>query len=494
MSAKIIRAAAALGLTLLPLLVTEVRAQLPVSDGQGGMTCQYHLAAVRAQWERRGADWTDAAGVPFGDEPYARVRVLPSRNRQRIEWDVTELARQWAAGTKPTGALMLRNLGGGTVVFGSRENADPEMRPVLAVEGMDGNKTRWQPLADTAINCTTVKSLGAAEKMTVSSVEPVVFLFPFDARGGKAVRSARLILTSDKQRGKGSEIGVFRLTPPWIRTTEVEYGLAASYPGDRNIESHPAVFFAESFEHPEWSRRWSTFGKYSQVKLVANDRSHGFKPLQGKALEVGLVPSQNLGLDLRYDFAKLHETEPEEAYFRYYLRFGSNWNPTRDGGKLPGFAGTYNRGGWGRRIADGRNGWSTRGAFLPIPPGLTEMENAAGIGSYVYQVNGPRGGGEVWGWGRGPTGRLNKNRWYCIEQYVRMNDPSVANGVLRAWIDGQMVFERTDLHFRDVPELRIENVWFNVYHGGVEKPPQAMNLYIDNIVIARDYIGPMSSR
>lgn len=28
---------------------------------------------------------------------------------------------------------------------------------------------------------------------------------------------------------------------------------------------------------------------------------------------------------------------------RYYLRFGDNWKPVVDGGKLPGFAGTYNK-------------------------------------------------------------------------------------------------------------------------------------------------------
>ena len=75
-----------------------------------------------------------------------------------------------------------------------------------------------------------------------------------------------------------------------------------------------------------------------------------------------------------------------------------------------------------------------------------------------------------------------------------MNELGKSNGVLRAWIDGQLVFERTDLRFRDIPELKIENVWFNVYHGGVAKPPHEMTLYIDNVVIAREYIGPFPDR
>jgi hypothetical protein len=36
----------------------------------------------------------------------------------------------------------------------------------------------------------------------------------------------------------------------------------------------------------------------------------------------------------------------------------------------------------------------------------------------------------------------------------------------------------------------VESVWLNVYHGGVEKADRDLTLYIDNLVIARRYIGP----
>ena len=86
---------------------------------------------------------------------------------------------------------------------------------------------------------------------------------------------------------------------------------------------------------------------------------------------------------------------------------------------------------------------------------------------------------------------LENNRWYCIEQYVKMNTPRQKNGVVRAWIDGRRVFEKTDVRFRHVPDIRIEKVWLNVYHGGVLPAPRDMSLYIDNLVIARQYIGPL---
>ena len=39
--------------------------------------------------------------------------------------------------------------------------------------------------------------------------------------------------------------------------------------------------------------------------------------------------------------------------------------------------------------------------------------------------------------------------------------------------------------------LKIEQLWMNVYHGGKAPSPYDQHLFIDNVVIAREYIGPM---
>ena len=63
---------------------------------------------------------------------------------------------------------------------------------------------------------------------------------------------------------------------------------------------------------------------------------------------------------------------------------------------------------------------------------------------------------------------------------------------MKAWLDGVLIFDRKGLRYRDISDLRIETLWMNVYHGGIEKAPRDISLYIDNVVIARDYIGPAS--
>ena len=85
---------------------------------------------------------------------------------------------------------------------------------------------------------------------------------------------------------------------------------------------------------------------------------------------------------------------------------------------------------------------------------------------------------------------LAKNRWYSIEQYVRLNTPGKNDGLLRTWVDGKLAFERTDLRYRDVPDLKSETLWMNVYHGGTTPTDTDLALYIDNVVIAKEYIGP----
>jgi len=221
--------------------------------------------------------------------------------------------------------------------------------------------------------------------------------------------------------------------------------------------------------------------------LTAADPERRFQPLDGKALRIRVDRDGHYGLSLQYRFKKRLGWEPEEIYFRYYLRFADDWNPKR-GGKLPGLAGTYGRAGWGGRAVNGRNGWSARGLFKGQTNGKTP------IGYYCYHADMKGRYGANWVWDRDGLGFLENNRWYCIEQYVRLNTPGQRDGILRGWVDGKPAFEKTDARLRDVPTLKIETVWINLYHGGAWTAETEDHLYIDNVVISREYVGPMTER
>ncbi len=243
------------------------------------------------------------------------------------------------------------------------------------------------------------------------------------------------------------------------------------------------VIFACDFESPEWYREWGLDKPESGTDTVVADPSLKFEPFQGRALRVKVPKDGNLGSNLRFAFAKRTGSEPEEIRFRYYMRLADDWDPEVQGGKLPGASGTYNRAGWGGRPVNGRDGWSARGLFERFRNGETP------IGFYCYHVDMKGKYGSGWVWDRDRLGYLKNNRWYAVEQHIKLNTPGKNDGEMRGWIDGKPAFEKTDVRMRDVSELKIEMVWFNVYQGGTKPAPSDDHLYIDNVVIARDYIG-----
>jgi polysaccharide lyase-like protein len=288
---------------------------------------------------------------------------------------------------------------------------------------------------------------------------------------------------------------VFRIDSPIpdLGSSAPRLGLAARYPRDRGIARDPDVLMSTGFDAPSWQKLWSYVSPRGSSERIERAPQLGFVPLDGAALQVRIPRGQNIALDMGYRFAEKHGSEPEEIYFRYYLRFANDWRPAVDGGKLPGISATYAQTGWGGRKADGTTGWSLRGQFFAMPEMGNPFHAATPIGTYAYHADMAESFGDAWPWTANGRGLLERDRWYCIEQYVKVNTPGSKDGILRAWIDGDLVFEKSDLHLRDVATIRIEQIWMNVYYGGVNPSPSDLHLFIDNVVVARKYIGPRTT-
>lgn len=247
-------------------------------------------------------------------------------------------------------------------------------------------------------------------------------------------------------------------------------------------QTNPDILFSTGFEDESW-RTHLKGGERKTVRVIDSDPEHKFQPHSGKALSITTPKGSHYGASIEFPFKDTKGGEPSEIYFRYYLRLGDDWDPT-GGGKLPGIGGTYGRAGWGGRPSDGSNGWSARGLFLARKDGRTP------IGFYCYHADMKGKYGAHWTWDRDDLGLLENNRWYCIEQYARLNTPDKDDGILRGWVDGKLAFEKTDVRMRSTTELKIQNIWINLYHGGGNPASSEDHLYIDDIVISRRPIGP----
>ncbi len=470
---------------------------LLMGDGEAGPSCRYLSGMGEVRWLVPGGDWLDADGKIQGDKPFSTMHIQRGQGRPFVEMDLDALVRRWQQQPELPRVLLLRSLGsagkGDIVDFHSRESADPLARPALKLELVDGSRLRLAPAADTYADCSSLSSLGQRPELKVGGGRNLLMRFEIPPQ--LKIKHAWLILTSDRQYGASSvEVGSFALYPSYSRPAQMQRGLAASFAQDRGIAAHPDVLFSADFESSGWLLGFGELNLRGDAAPIDGRAEGDFEPLQGRALKVRIAKGKQVGMDLHYKFAAHGQAEPEEVFFRYYLRLGRDWQPILDGGKLPGIAGTYGRAGWGRRRSDGSNGWSLRGGFARRPDADASVAGMDSLHSYVYHADMKDETGELWDWSLGPTGLVRNERWYCIEQYVQLNQPGRSDGVARAWIDGQLVMERRGIRLRNGKDLAIEEVWFDVYHGGVSPAAHDMSLYIDNVVIAKRYIGPMAGR
>lgn len=367
----------------------------------------------------------------------------------------------------------------------------PDFKAIDWSKGPYFIKTETDPTGGTAYSLTGTSQIlsvpyalhaQTAETFTGSIIEtdPV-----FESSVAGAINQNDITNWNNKQdkllAGKGIVITGNKISiNPVVFEVDSLGGIAQYYRNDENIETDPNVLLFTNFEKSSWTSDWNTSGTHP---LVTSNEKEKFVPLDGRALEVTVPEGKNSGISIQYKFKEKTGSEPEEIYFRYYLRIGDGWSPSFSG-KFPGIAGTYNKGGWGGRPSDGYNGWSARGLYEKTTNGKTP------IGNYVYHADMKGQWGNYFIWNIDNRGYLEKNRWYCIEMYVKMNTPEQNDGILRGWVDGEPAYEKTNLMYRKTSDLKIETIWLNVYHGGLDVAPSDQVLFIDNIVVAREYIGP----
>lgn len=232
--------------------------------------------------------------------------------------------------------------------------------------------------------------------------------------------------------------------------------------------------FSESFNSSSWS---------SHLRVSHGDRISRVSGYRGTGLRHRFVTSTNHG-GIWTKFLP----DPTALYYRYYVKFGSNWDPNTSG-KLPGVAGLYGssaaKGGkyGGSRAWSARMFWSSR-----------STANDTRIGYYVYHIDQQRQGTASANYGDGDlwNASLKRNRWYCIEGQVKMNTLGKADGMLRGWVDGRPVFSRTNYRFRSRSSVAIDRLWGDLYFGGKPRPDHTMDVYIDEVSVRTGRVGCLS--
>jgi len=295
-------------------------------------------------------------------------------------------------------------------------------------------------------------------------------------------------------------------------------GIAARYSGDRGIAKDPAVIFADDFEswtengtQPPPGAGWSVRkNNVSRTRVVPGNVATGGTPgpgagvlkiacwTQGSGSQAGGL-SRKLG---NYNHANERLGDGyDEIYVRYYLKFDENYRGVQNHGANLG----------GRDVTRPDAAWvgmaavrdvSSRGYFYSgLQPygklGSREVE----MGFYSYHLDKKDQWGENY-----PIQKhvpIQVGQWHCVERHLKLNslgpgtDPANADGMEELWVDGELTIRKSDVRFRRVPQLRISFFSLENYYHGLPKEFDAahpIKVYFDNLVMARQYIGPMQSQ
>jgi hypothetical protein len=81
-----------------------------------------------------------------------------------------------------------------------------------------------------------------------------------------------------------------------------------------------------------------------------------------------------------------------------------------------------------------------------------------------------------------------RDRWYCLEHMIQVNDPGEANGELAAWIDGKLYIHYTGFRWRTTPDVKLKRFGIGVY---VHRATRGNTVWYDDVALSTGYIGPL---
>ncbi|MEM7457766.1 MAG: polysaccharide lyase, partial [Planctomycetota bacterium] len=229
-----------------------------------------------------------------------------------------------------------------------------------------------------------------------------------------------------------------------------------------NFEDDPTGTYSAANLNADWNSPPFSNGVDEGRVTVVNEE-------HGKCIRV-LYPSglygsgdDDTGAQWKLEFGQGYEAVELE----YRVKFGTGFDFVR-GGKLPGLIG--GAGNVGGNVPNGTDGFSARMMWRTDgSSGSSLPPEKANIVQYVYHPDQPGTFGEDFRWDDGQTGdwmEFESDRWYHLRHRVVMNTPGQSDGVIMAWLDGELVLVVDNIRFRDVSTLQIDQFYFSTFFGG----------------------------
>ena len=266
-------------------------------------------------------------------------------------------------------------------------------------------------------------------------------------------------------------------------------GLAAKFPADTGLKAHPDVIFADDFEGGELGAGWDETGNKDAAVLR-------FEPTE-EVLGLGkrcLRVEAHLGRDTGGGLTKWFEPvdtvfirfhtrfDPDCDYVHHFVTLRAN-RGLQGGDRWSGFGGAGLKPEGGERFSTAIEPWGNWGRWTP--PGRWNFY------SYWHEMDASPDG-KYWGnsFGVPSAPVIPRGRWICVEFMLRHNTPGHPDGEQAFWIDGVPQGHWKGINWRKSPTLKANALTLESYITDRWTKHPVNVVSFDNVVIARQYIGP----
>ncbi len=270
-------------------------------------------------------------------------------------------------------------------------------------------------------------------------------------------------------------------------------GLAATLGNEQKLAAHPAVIFADDFEVGDLGSKWDETSNPNGDSLSFVDESKLSQLVGKRSLRVTATLNKSTG----GGFTKWFESS-DRLFFRFYTKFHKDCdyvhhfctlraNKSLQGGeRWSGFGGAGLRPDGNERFSTAIEPWGNWGEWSP--PGQWNFY------SYWHSMQ-PSPDGKFWGNGFRPESQndIERDKWICVEFMLVHNTPGQDDGEQAFWIDGELRGHWQGINWRVNPKLFANAFTLESYvTDRWTKQPENI-VYFDNVVIAKEYIGPTST-
>jgi len=255
-----------------------------------------------------------------------------------------------------------------------------------------------------------------------------------------------------------------------------------SQPYTVDFENHsPGTYTTAMVSSDFPAAEWYHGFEYERATIVIEE---GNRVLRVKYPQGCLGPNYEEGCGIQIKW-RLPETA-DTMWVSYKLKFEDGFD-FRKGGKLAGLCGGKAYTG-GNKPASKGDGWSAR---------IMWRENGTAF-QYMYYVEQAANYGDYWAWQEnGTASRFRSGEWYTVTTQIILNTihrgASQGNhdGIIRSWLNGNPVMEKTNLRLVDFENQSIDLFYFSTFHGGSSadwSPIRDSYIRYDDIIISKDPI------